>query len=508
MTSSFLKNTLTNYLSVGVRVLQGIFITRWTIHYLGLDYYGLWALLWSFFSYAILLDFGFGVSAQKYTSMEIFRKDIGKYNKIISTVFSFHLAMLIIIVLGTIAASFFLEDIINVTDPDKLEYCRTVFLTFGIGTAFIFPLGMFSEILVGMQKIYLRNYINITSKIVELVGTLTIFLCGGRLLALTIFVLVLTLCTNTIMAYFTSQLIKGFKITWKLDWATCKEISAFSGFVYLISISRLILNRSNRLLISIFCGLPSVGEYHLASRLSDFCYMGASQYQENIRPVSANLHALGQTEKLSAIIFNSLRWNVFVSILIMLPSFIFAGDITEFLFGITNVQIVYMAQLFVASVYISCVCRSIPDGYLQMTEKHKLIGYVTMVEAVANVAANIFTLPRYGVESVLWNSIIIRLILTFTAVLPTMLNSLKIEWCQFLRKIYIVPTIVCIPAALVGWSIKYFGSQMGLFPTLALGGGLTVATFVATAYFFMLSAQERIFVREKIVSKIKKYIRK
>ena len=63
-----IKNTVTNYLNAGVRLLQGILISRWIIGYLGMEYYGLWTLLWSFFVYALLLDFGCGVSAQKYTS--------------------------------------------------------------------------------------------------------------------------------------------------------------------------------------------------------------------------------------------------------------------------------------------------------------------------------------------------------------------------------------------------------------------------------------------------------
>lgn len=34
-------------------------MTRWLLASLGQEYYGLWALLWSFFCYSLLLDFGF-----------------------------------------------------------------------------------------------------------------------------------------------------------------------------------------------------------------------------------------------------------------------------------------------------------------------------------------------------------------------------------------------------------------------------------------------------------------
>ncbi|GEM_PF-4528050 len=90
MKNLLLKNTATNYLTMIVRSLQGILVTRWMIAYLGTDNYGLWALLWAFFAYALLLDFGFGLTAMKYTSSGLYRQDIRKYNSIISAVFSFH----------------------------------------------------------------------------------------------------------------------------------------------------------------------------------------------------------------------------------------------------------------------------------------------------------------------------------------------------------------------------------------------------------------------------------
>lgn len=506
MKSSLLKNTLTNYLTVFVRLLQGVFITRWTIHYLGQDYYGLWALLWSFFSYALLLDFGFGVSAQKYTSMEIFKNDITRYNRIISTIFSFHLAMFAIIALGTISASFFLDDIIRIYEPEKLSYCKTAFLIFGLGTACIFPLGMFSEILVGLQKLYLRNYINICSKIVELIGTITIFLLGGRLIALIIFVIILGFVTNIIMAFYTSRLIHGFKLFWKFDWQTCKEISGFSGFVYLMSISRLNLSKSSRLLISIFCGLSSVGIYHISSRLADFCYMATVQYQENIRPISANLHSQGHIEKLSSIIFNSLRWNMFISILIMLPSFIYAGDLVSFLFNVSDTEVTYISRLFIASIFCSCVCRTIPEAYLQMTDRHKKMGYVMMSEAFANLFLNIATLPYFGVASVLWNSISIRLVVTFVFVVPPMIKSLEFGWRNYFSKIFLVPIFICIPVSGLALAVEQLRPMLGMFFTMALGGAICMLSFIVLAYIFMLNKSERLFAREKVLGKIKSYL--
>ena len=97
MQVSVAKNTTTNYLVMLIRFFQGLLVTRWLIGYLGDSGYGLWMLLWSFFGYAILVDFGVGIAGQKYTSHELFKRDIRHYNSIISMIFTFHALMALLI---------------------------------------------------------------------------------------------------------------------------------------------------------------------------------------------------------------------------------------------------------------------------------------------------------------------------------------------------------------------------------------------------------------------------
>ena len=64
MQVSVAKNTATNYLVMLIRFFQGLLVTRWLIGYLGDSGYGFWMLLWTFFGYAILIDFGVGIAGQ------------------------------------------------------------------------------------------------------------------------------------------------------------------------------------------------------------------------------------------------------------------------------------------------------------------------------------------------------------------------------------------------------------------------------------------------------------
>ena len=147
----FFKNTVTNYFSMFVRLVQGILVTRWLISHLGEAQYGLWIMLWSFFSYALLLDLGFGVAAQKITATELYKKDIDKYNHTISSIFFSHVTMALLILPLTFVGMYYIQELFHLpADATKeyIDFCRKALLLSGLAATIVFPLGVFPEILV------------------------------------------------------------------------------------------------------------------------------------------------------------------------------------------------------------------------------------------------------------------------------------------------------------------------------------------------------------------------
>ena len=506
MISQILKNTLTNYLVVGVRFLQGILVTRWTIHYLGNEYYGLWALLWSFFAYSLLLNFGFGATVQKYTSTEIYKKDIKYYNKIISTIFTFQVGISLMLIAGSIAASFFLSTIFRIDDPAKLPYFRLCFFLFAIGAAVIFPTGLFTEILVGLRKFYVRNYIFTVSKILELVCTLLIFLLGGGLAALIVMPFVLWLASNLLMAFRIPRYIPGFRLSLQFDWKTCRGVANFSGFVYIISLAEMVLSKTSRLLISIFYGLDQVGIYHLSGRLADLSYMVVSQYQENVRPIAASLHAREELDELREFITRSMRWNCFMGLLIMLPAYIFAQEAFTVLFKVSSPEVIHLAHIFLFSMFLGLSTRQIPHSFLLMTDRHRFLTAIIVTEAVLNLPLNIIFLPRLGLSFVLWNSISIAAFLTFGTIFPILARTLKLHLFKWLWEVYLLPFLVCIPGAWLSLLLRnHWKNALGDFGTAALGGILCSGTFLVLSYFLLLKRGERSEIHRKLHDLILKY---
>ena len=470
------KNTLTSYLGMTIRLVQGILLTRWLIADLGPDHYGFWAMLWSFFCYSLLLDFGLGTAAQKATATELWRRDILRYNRVISTVFSFHLAMSVFIAAGTVLGVVFIRQLLHLEGEAAANphYYRTCFLVCGLGSAALFPFGVFTEILVGLQKIYVRNYIQVVSKLLELFGVLTIFLLGGGLLSLTVFSISLLAATQLAMMRFVFRSIPGFRLALRPDKSVFREIFHFSGAVYAISMAKLVWERGSTFMISVFCGLSAVTTYSVGVRLSVLMNQLTGPYQENISPLAALLHSRKKREKLGGILVNSMRWNSFLATGLTIGLVLFARVAIRFLFGVDSPDSALICRLTVLAGCITLVFRTIPEKFLLMAERHKYLAKVFVAESALFVAASVLLLSATslpGVFIVMGASIGSRLFGTTCFILPRMIRDCGLRvpgllWNTFGRQI-----LASVPAIAAGaLEPRFLSGRVGDLPLLLIAG--------------------------------------
>ena len=494
------KNTTTNYLVILVRLFQGIYVTRWMVNFLGDSQYGLWSVLWSFFAYAILVDFGFGISAQKFTSLELFKRDIRRYNAIVSMIFSFQSLMALVMVVAIFVASFFLPELFKVTDPEKLAYCRKCFFMFSLGTAAIFPLCIFAEIMVGLHKIYVKNYIDTVSRICELFGFLIVLKCGGGLFGVIVFDIILMGAERCFTGFCVSRFIPGFRLRFHLfDKDVFREIFGFSSGTYFISIANLLRRRMSEPITSGYLGLAQAGILHFSSRLADMCNQAISQYNGNVRPISAQLFHRNKFAMLCTFVKKSMQWNMFMSCLIVIPAIFLTDEATRVLFDRADTdaavlrEIHWLSILSLISSLVTASVTQIPHAVLLMCEKHHLMAVIRMSEAVVVVLTMALALEAgLGVWSVVAGPIVISLFLAFCVMLPVMIRIMHGRYLPFLVSVYL-PSILCsLPAmALLLALKKVLTGHVNDFWMCALCGTSYAVVFMLLSWRFQMGPGKR-----------------
>ena len=502
----FFKNTVTNYFSMFVRLVQGILVTRWLISHLGEAQYGLWVMLWSFFSYALLLDLGFGVAAQKVTATELYKKDIEKFNHTVSSIFFSHVSMALLILPLTFVGMYYIRELFHLPADATDEYiyfCREALLLSGLAATIVFPLGVFPEILAGLQKLYLRNYIIIVSKIVELAGVILIFAMGWGLFKLLAFVMLVMGTTQLAMLIGVFRSIPKFRIRLAFDKAVFKGIFNFSASVYLISIGRMIWERGMFLLISIFCGLAPVGVFQLGSRIPMLIQQIAMPYVENISPISALLHSRKRNMHLAQILMRSIRWvNFFAAGATVLVT-IYAPRIIIFLFNVDSDEAAFICRLMVLFVYFLLVYRMIPEKFLTMAEEHSFLAKVQCFESLSFIVISIVgLLIKPHVLIVVFAMIATKGVGTLGFIIPHLLKRSKIKIRKLVLYSLFEPALLALSTGMVCyWQYYFLRGQMHEFFLLILAGITGILIYFPALYFMMFDCAEKLRAR-KIIHKI------
>lgn len=449
-----LKNTLTNYALVILRIVQGVLVTRWLFNSLGKEYYGFWSLLWMILIYALLLDFGFSKAAQKYTATGLFQHDPERYNRYLSAVFSLLALMTLIISAGTFVASHFLAALTRIESPEQLAYCQRTLKVFGVGSALVFPTGIFPEILVGLRKIYLRNYVLIGARITETMGIIGILAMGGSLLALAIFSISLNLGSNMLNYALCRREIPSLRLRLRWDPLTLKELSDFSAYIYLISISRLVLLKTDHLLLSIFSGLNAVAVYQLGGRLPELSSNLATQYQENLAPISAALHAKNQQKNLREVIFFAMRFSSFMAVGGISLALIICQDLIALLFKVQDPEVIQACRWLLINASFIIAVRSVTDRFLMMSGRHRLLTGISMSEALANLLLSLLLIRRYGVLGVIIGTLIPNAVIAIALLLPYIMIFVRRSALSFIDKVYLRPALAALLMALAVIGIK------------------------------------------------------
>ena len=499
----FFKNTVTNYFSMFVRLVQGILVTRWLISHLGEAQYGLWVMLWSFFSYALLLDLGFGVAAQKVTATELYKKDIEKYNRTISSIFFSHVSMALLILPLTFVGMYYVRELFHLPADATDEYiyfCRIALLLSGLAATIVFPLGVFPEILAGLQKLYLRNYLVIIAKTVELLGVIVIFAMGWGLFKLLFFVMMVMGLTQVAMMINVFRSIPGFRVRFAFDKEVFKGIFHFSASVYLISIGRMIWERGMYLITSIFCGLAAVGVFQLGSRVPMLIQQVAMPYVENLSPITALLHSRQRNVHLAQILVRAIRWVNFFAAGTTVMVMIYTPRIILLLFNVESAEADFICRLMVLFVYFLLVLRVIPEKFLTMAEEHSFLAKVQCFESLFFIAVSIAGLcVKPHVLIVVGAMIATKVIGTLGFIVPHLLTRSHIKFRVFVLSALFEPALLAIATGMVCyWQYYLLRGQIHEFFLLMFAGITGVLIYFPALYFMMFDSAEKMRARKMI----------
>src|SRR6267143_2713736 len=150
MRKEIIKNVGASWLSLGVNILVGIFLSPFILHHLGDTAFGIWVLIFSVTGYYGLFELGIRSSVIRYVSTYTATNESEGLAKLINTSLATYTAIGAVAMTLTLVGSLFVKSLFCIPS-EFLTTARWLFLMVGAAVSLGFPTGIFGGILEGLQ---------------------------------------------------------------------------------------------------------------------------------------------------------------------------------------------------------------------------------------------------------------------------------------------------------------------------------------------------------------------
>lgn len=259
LSEKIIRNTIFNIVGRFWGILVALILTPYIIRHIGIERFGIWAIIGVITGYFGLLDFGIGTSFVKYISEYYAKKDYEKINQVVNTGFVFYSIFALFIITF---AFFIINPLLTLFKIPAHLYNEALFvfllgiILFGISNA----LSPFGAIQGGLQRMDITNKVAIVISIPSIAGTIFFLEKGYGLPGLMVndaIILVISSVVNLIIAFRILPKLR-FK-PFSLSWEIFKKLSSFGYKPQVSRLAQLISFQTDKLLITYFLNIGFAG---------------------------------------------------------------------------------------------------------------------------------------------------------------------------------------------------------------------------------------------------------
>jgi O-antigen/teichoic acid export membrane protein len=442
------RNSISNYAFLVVRLGLGVVLFRLLFKGLTAQEFGFWALLWSVFGYGILLDFGFGFTAQKRVAELSARQDWDQLSRVLSTIFFSYLGIAaLLILIGITLSPYLIELFAGISPENKAPFTRALTLFFcGMGLAF--PLGMFPEMLKGQQRISLANYILLGG---FLLSFGLVVLCVQNKWGLHILLLVTLGCSmvaELICGLFAMHAMPQVRIHPALfSREMVHNTMRFSLYAYITTLTTVILTRTDQLLLSTMLAVSAVAIYQAGAKIAEMFSSFALQIPDTLSPAAAHLHAKGDKNFLRELLVNGTRFSVMVATPLYLLSAFFLEQLLWILTDQkSNAQTYWTGQVLLLWGYTTILTQSVSKRIFMMCGHERKLMWLGVSEALLNLTLSVALVAYFrNVVSVAVGSLVATFVFGWFWLWPWAAREANLTGWRLARTVLFPTWLACMP---------------------------------------------------------------
>jgi O-antigen/teichoic acid export membrane protein len=491
---TILRNIFSNWTGYLVTTVVSFLLAPFVVHHLGNTRYGVWTLILSLTGYFGLMDLGIRSSVGRFVARYIARDDSENVNRIVNTAIAIlscggMLALAASVVMYMNFSSFKVGHELEAT-------ARTALLIAGLNLSLALPLGVYSGVLIAMERFDVASRITILGALARAALVVAVLKSGNGLIALALISLLITTTEYCVMAFWAKSLYGALSIGWRfVDLATFKELFGFGIFRFIWIIANQLIFYTDSVVIGIFLGAGAITYYAIAGSLIDYGRSIVSYAVDTFYPAASRLDSKNDMVGLQGLHILGTK----IALLICLPlclglmflgkQFIILWMGKEYAISATYLAVLTIPQFTSMSQYSSGLV-------LAGMARHKVLACIALAEGVVNAVLSIILVRKIGIIGVAWGTVIPHAITTAIIIPFYTLGTLRMSVLTYFVKAYGGPLICAIPVAGFCYALSVFVENPSWFEFGTEVMAVCVL-FALMAYFVCLTERQQAAVLER-----------
>jgi O-antigen/teichoic acid export membrane protein len=482
----FWRNTASSYIRTITRLLLGLILFRALFSGLSEVEFGFWSLLWSLFGYGILLDFGFGFTAQKVVAEKSATGEWGELSRLLSTLLWTFVGLAVILAVFFFAIRGPFLGAIDIPASDYGMY-NLAYLIFFAGLALTFPFGLFPEVLQGMQRLDLANWMRTGAVVLNFIGIAIALYLEASFPVIVCVSVVTTLLPNVGALFMAMRLLPEVSLSPRhFDWRVVKSQMGFSIAAYLITFSNLLMAKSDQAVLGFTLGVGVIAAYQAGYKVAEMLNLFTIQLQDALSPAAAHMNASGDNAGLRELLLKTSKLTFLITTPLYGLCAVYLEPLIQLLTGMDTVEqdTVLVGQILLFTVFSSQLTNSCAKRILMMCGYEKKLLVLSLLDALANLGISVALALSYGMVGVAVGSLIPTVLVGWLFILPMALRYLNLSIAQYFQFILSAVAPILLFALCLAGTVYFLPMPAeGGFVALAVRGGLSAGPAFIWIFF-------------------------
>lgn len=390
------RNVGYNFAAQTWLLVLAIVTTPIIVRELGVEMFGLYALMASVIGYFALLDFGLGLATVKFVSEHHGRADAAAVQRIASNSVGAFLA------LGTAGAAVIVvlaPHVVGWLDvsPELADVARTSLYVAGLAFLTTMAVAAFASFPNALERMDLTNRRAIVFGTATSAGTVVLLLLGYGLLEIVVLSVVVTALAAVSLAAVTRRLLPDVSFRPRFDRATLSLLGRFGALKFANQVATHTVYHLDKFLVAALVSVTAAAYYAIPVLIAQRLAALVGNVSSAFLPAASALHGEGDTTRFDELYFRATKAVATAVLPIASLVFFFAEPILELWLNDAFAANATLPLQILIVGYAANALTTIPAVAADSRGRPGVTTAFSLGSALVNVAFSLLLIPPFGI---------------------------------------------------------------------------------------------------------------